>query len=62
MFLFEVLAMTKQLQLSTFFMTLSCAELRWNELIPVIANLNGENLERMILITCTFLIDAVIFN
>ena len=31
-FLFEVLAMVKQLGLPTFFMTLSCADLRWNEL------------------------------
>ena len=44
-FLYEVLAMVKQLGLPTFFMTLSCANLRWNELISVIAELNGENLE-----------------
>ena len=42
-FLFEVLAMVKQLGLPTFFMTLSCADLRWNELIPIIAKLKGEN-------------------
>ena len=44
-FLYEVLAMVKQLGLPTFFMILSCANLRWNELISVIAELNGENLE-----------------
>ena len=44
-FLYEVLAMVKQLGLSTFFTTLSCADLRWNELISVTAKLNGENLE-----------------
>ena len=44
-FLHEVLAMVKQLGLLTFFMTLSCADLRWNELILVTAKLNGENLE-----------------
>ena len=44
-FLYEVLALVKQLGLPTFFMTLSCANLRWNELISVIAELNGENLE-----------------
>ena len=43
-FLFEVLAMVKQLGLPTFFMTLSCANLRWNELISIIAKLKGENL------------------
>ena len=32
-FLFEVLAMVKQLGLPTFFMTLSCPDLRWNQLI-----------------------------
>ena len=29
-FLYEVLAMVKQLRLPTFFMTLDCADLRWN--------------------------------
>ena len=43
-FLFEVLAMVKQLGLPTFFMTLSCADLRWNELIAIISKLKGENL------------------
>ena len=44
-FLYEVLAVVKQLGLPTFFMTLVFADLRWNELISVIAKLNGENLE-----------------
>ena len=39
-FLFEVLAMVKQLGLPTFFMTLSCADLRWNELLEIISKLN----------------------
>ena len=43
-FLFEVLAMVKQLGLPTYFMTLSCADLRWNELVSIISKLNGENL------------------
>ena len=43
-FLFEVLAMVKQLGLPTFFMTLSCADLRWNELITIISKLKGEDL------------------
>ena len=43
--LYEIRAMVKQLGLPTFFMTLSCADLQWNELISVIAKLNGENLE-----------------
>ena len=32
-FLHEVLAMVKQLELPSFYLTLSCADLRWNELI-----------------------------
>ena len=44
-FLYEVLAVVKQLGLPTFFMTLIFADLRWNELISVIVKLNGENLE-----------------
>ena len=43
-FLFEVLAIVKQLGLPTFFMTLSCADLRWNELLAIISRLNGESL------------------
>ena len=43
-FLFEVLAMVKQLGLPTFFMTLTCADLRWNELVSIISKLNGLNL------------------
>ena len=34
--------MVKQLGLPTFFMT---ADLRWDELIPIIASLRGENLQ-----------------
>ena len=44
-FVYEVLAMVKQLGLPTFFMTLSCAELRWNELISIISTLKGETLQ-----------------
>ena len=43
-FLFEVLAMVKQLGLPTYFMTLSCADLRWNELPTIISRLNGMNM------------------
>ena len=40
-FLLEILAMVKQLGLPTFFMTLSCADLRWNELIIIMLKLSG---------------------
>ena len=43
-FLFQVLAMVKQHGLPTYFMTLSCADLRWNELPTIISRLNGLNL------------------
>ena len=39
-FLHQVLAMVKQLGTPTFFLTLSCADLRWNELISIIVKLN----------------------
>ena len=38
--LFEVLAMVKQPSITIFFMTLSCADVRWNELVEIISNLN----------------------
>ena len=40
----EVLAMVKQLGIPTFFMTLSCANLRWNKSVQIIAKLNSTNL------------------
>ena len=40
-FLHQVLAMIKQLVTPTFFLTLSCAHLRWNKLISIIFKLNG---------------------
>ena len=48
-FLFEVSAMVKQLCLPTFFMTLSCAHLRWDELVSIISKLNGLNLSEVAL-------------
>ena len=40
-FLFEVLAMVQQLGISTYFLTLSCADLRWDELPYMINKLNN---------------------
>ena len=37
--------MVKQLGLLIFFMTLSCLDLRWNELISIISTLKGETLQ-----------------
>ena len=37
----EGLAMGKQLGLSTFFLTSSCADLRWNEVISIKSKLEG---------------------
>ena len=36
----QVLAMVKQLETPTFFLILSCVDLRWNELISIIFKLN----------------------
>jgi len=44
-FLYDVLAIVKQLGLRTFFLTLSCADLKWEELVLIIAKLNNINLE-----------------
>ena len=43
-FYLEVLAMVKQLGLPTCFITLTCADFHWNELISMIAKLNRKNL------------------
>ena len=40
----EVLAMIRQLGCPTFFLTLSCADLQWNELIRIISTMNGKPL------------------
>ena len=39
--LYDVLAMIKQKGLPSFFLTLSCADLRWTELIDIITKLGG---------------------
>ena len=44
--LYDVLAMVKQLGMPSYFMTLSCADLRWDELIIIIRRLRGENISR----------------
>lgn len=36
--------MVKQLVLPTFFMTLNCADLRWNEFVSIFADLKCERL------------------
>ena len=40
----EVLAMVKQLGCPTFFITLLCANLHWNDLVEIIAKLKNMNL------------------
>ena len=42
----EVLAMVKQLGVPTFFLTLSSADLRWNDLVTIISKLNGLHLSK----------------
>ena len=43
-FMYEVVAMVKQLGIPSWFMTLSCADLRWSELFHIIARTKGMNL------------------
>ena len=43
-FMYEVVAMVKQLGIPTWFMTLSCADLRWPELFQIVARTNGRNM------------------
>ena len=43
-FMYEVVAMVKQLGIPTWFMTLSCADLRWPELFQIIARTQGKNM------------------
>ena len=43
-FMYEVVALVKQLGIPTWFMTLSCADLRWPELFQFIARANSTNM------------------
>ena len=43
-FLFEVLAMVKNLGVPSWFMTLSCADLRWNDLFHILSKINGDQM------------------
>jgi len=40
----EVIAMVKELAVSTWFMTLSCAHLSWSELFQILARIQGDDL------------------
>ena len=43
-FMYEVVAMVKQLGIPTWFMTLSCADLRWPELFQIISRIQGKDI------------------
>ena len=43
-FMYEVIAMVQQLGIPTWFMTLSCADLRWHELFHILSRVRGENM------------------
>ena len=43
-FLFDVLAMIKQLEPPTWWMTFSCADLRWNEIYKILSKLRGREM------------------
>ena len=40
----DILAMARQLNLISHFMSLSCADLQWNELVVIISKLNGQDI------------------
>lgn len=42
--MYEVVEMVKQLGIPTWFMTLSCTDLRWHEFCQIIARTNGKNM------------------
>ena len=42
-FMYEVVAMVKQLGIPTLFMTLSCADLKWPDLFQIIEKTQGRN-------------------
>ena len=42
--MYEILGMVKQLGIPTWFMTLSCADLRWPELFQIIARMQGRSM------------------
>ena len=43
-FMYEVVAMVRQLGIPTWFLTLSCADLRWPELFHILSRVRGENI------------------
>ena len=43
-FMYEVIAMVQQLGVPTWFLTLSCADLRWHELFHILSRVRGENM------------------
>ena len=53
-FLQAVLAMVKQLGSPSFFLTLSCADLRWNELISIIYKLKGREVSEEFINNLTY--------
>ena len=42
--MYEVAALVKQLGIPTWFMTLSCADLRWPELFQIISRIQGKDI------------------
>lgn len=57
--MYEVVAMVKQLGIPTWFMTLSCADLRWSELFQIIAKTQGTNMTMNKLKLCLTMKDVL---
>ena len=45
----DVLAMVKQLGIPSYFMTLSCADLQWDELVLIISRLRGQDITQTVI-------------
>ena len=58
----EVLAMIKQLRCPTFFLTLSCVELKWKEIPEIISKLNKLNLYKEYLESMNYLEKCELLN
>ena len=61
-FLLEVLAMIRQLGCPAFFLTLSCADLYWEELILITSELNHIGLTKEVVKSMTYLERCAILN
>ena len=58
-YVFDVLTMVTQLGIPTFFLTLSCVDLWWNELISIIEKLNKMDFSEPDIINFSYQVDVI---